>query len=106
MNPLEKNLLYQNLLYHWNDVDDLNFFLKNQIKTCQDCDQLRPFTVKRTCPAETRIKTDKIEFFWGPFLKLILLKKSASNQSGGQTHGWSSWKKEFIIIFFTWFVAG
>ena len=32
-----------------------------QIKTCQDCDQLRPFTVKRTCPAKTRIKTDIIE---------------------------------------------
>ena len=35
-----------------------------QIKTCQDCDQLRPFTVKRTCPAKTRIKTDIIESFF------------------------------------------
>ena len=39
-------------------------FLKRQIKTCQDCDQLRPFTVKRTCPAKTRMKTDIIEFFF------------------------------------------
>ena len=37
---------------------------KRKIKTCQDCDQLRPFTVKRTCPAKSRIKTDTIEFFF------------------------------------------
>ena len=42
----------------------MKLFLKRQIKTCQDCDQLRPFTVKRTCPAKTRIKTDTIEFFF------------------------------------------
>ena len=34
-----------------------------QIKTCQDCDQLRPFTVKRTCPAKNRVNCDIIEFF-------------------------------------------
>ena len=32
-----------------------------QIKTCQDCDQLRPFTVKKTCPAKKRINSDIIE---------------------------------------------
>ena len=35
-----------------------------QIKTCQDCDQLRPFTVKKTCPAKSRINSDIIEFFF------------------------------------------
>ena len=35
-----------------------------QIKTCQDCDQLRPFTVKRTCPAKNRANSDIIESFF------------------------------------------
>ena len=35
-----------------------------QIKTCQDCDQLRPFTVKRTCPAKNRANFDIIESFF------------------------------------------
>ena len=34
-----------------------------QIKTCQDCDQLRPFTVKRTCPTKNRANSDIIESF-------------------------------------------
>ena len=35
-----------------------------QIKTYQDCDQLRPFTVKRTCPAKNRANSDTIESFF------------------------------------------
>ena len=45
--------------------------------------------VKSEC--EESYSDDLTEFF----LRLILLKKSASNQSGGQTHGWILLKKRF-----------
>ena len=69
MNPLERNLLHQNLLYHLNDFNDLNFFLKNQIKTCQDCDQLRPFTVKRTGILHQKLHIFELSYSTATYLR-------------------------------------
>ena len=63
--------------------ESLSFNLAH--KTCQDCGQLRPFTVKRTLGATNRVKTDTIEFFFQENPSMRLASRSI----------WRFWRHAF-----------